>query len=70
MDLPRIFERFYRASAAPAMPGSGLGLEIIAQAVDLHAGTVTAGRSDPGGALFTVRLPAAESADPRSSSDS
>jgi two-component system sensor histidine kinase MprB len=56
-DLPRIFERFYRASSARAMPGSGLGLAIVAQALELHSGTVTAGRSDTGGALFTVRLP-------------
>jgi two-component system sensor histidine kinase MprB len=70
-DLPRIFERFYRAPAARAMPGSGLGLAIVAQAVELHAGTVAAGRSDLGGALFTVRLPAApSSSDPSSSSDS
>ncbi len=57
-DLPRIFERFYRAPAARAMPGSGLGLAIVAQAVELHGGTVTAGRSAGGGALLTVRLPA------------
>jgi two-component system sensor histidine kinase MprB len=57
-DLPRIFERFYRAAPARAMPGSGLGLAIVAQAVELHGGTVTAGRSELGGALFTVRLPA------------
>jgi two-component system sensor histidine kinase MprB len=57
-DLPLIFERFYRATAARAMPGSGLGLAIVAQAVELHDGTVTAGRSETGGALFTVRLPA------------
>ncbi|WP_328414437.1 MULTISPECIES: ATP-binding protein [unclassified Micromonospora] len=57
-DLPRIFERFYRATAARAMPGSGLGLAIVAQAVELHGGTVAAGRSETGGALLTVRLPA------------
>ncbi|MCO1593890.1 ATP-binding protein [Micromonospora sp. RHAY321] len=57
-DLPLIFERFYRATAARAMPGSGLGLAIVAQAVELHDGTVTAGRSETGGAVFTVRLPA------------
>ncbi|MEO3745454.1 HAMP domain-containing sensor histidine kinase [Plantactinospora sp. B5E13] len=57
-DLPRVFERFYRAAAARAMPGSGLGLAIVAQTVELHHGTVTAGRSEAGGALFTVRVPA------------
>jgi two-component system sensor histidine kinase MprB len=57
-DLPLVFERFYRATSARAMPGSGLGLAIVAQAVELHDGTVTAGRSDTGGALFTVCLPA------------
>lgn len=57
-DLSRVFERFYRAPAARARPGSGLGLAIVAQAVALHDGTVTAGASDTGGALLTVRLPA------------
>ncbi|MEV4539539.1 HAMP domain-containing sensor histidine kinase [Asanoa sp. NPDC049518] len=57
-DLPHVFERFYRATAARAMPGSGLGLAIVAQAVKLHDGTVKAGRSATGGALFTVHLPA------------
>jgi len=56
-DLPHVFERFYRATAARAMPGSGLGLAIVAQTVAQHRGTVTAGRSATGGALLTVRLP-------------
>jgi two-component system sensor histidine kinase MprB len=56
-DLPRVFERFYRATAARSMPGSGLGLAIVAQTVAQHRGTVTAGRSATGGALMTVRLP-------------
>jgi two-component system sensor histidine kinase MprB len=58
-DLPRIFERFYRAVSARSMPGSGLGLAIVAQAVQLHQGSVEVSRPDGGGALFTVRLPAA-----------
>jgi two-component system sensor histidine kinase MprB len=56
-DVPRVFERFYRATAARSMPGSGLGLAIVAQAVAQHRGTVSAGRSAAGGALLTVRLP-------------
>jgi two-component system sensor histidine kinase MprB len=56
-DVPRVFERFYRATAARSMPGSGLGLAIVAQTVAQHGGTVTAGRSANGGALMTVRIP-------------
>jgi two-component system sensor histidine kinase MprB len=56
-DVPRVFERFYRASAARSMPGSGLGLAIVAQTVAQHHGTVAVGRSATGGALLTVRLP-------------
>jgi two-component system sensor histidine kinase MprB len=56
-DVPKIFERFYRATAARSMPGSGLGLAIVAQTVAQHHGTVTVGRSATGGALLTVRLP-------------
>jgi two-component system sensor histidine kinase MprB len=56
-DVPRVFERFYRATAARAMPGSGLGLAIVAQTVAQHQGTVAVGRSAAGGALLTVRLP-------------
>jgi len=56
-DVPRVFERFYRATAARAMPGSGLGLAIVAQTVAQHHGTVAVGRSAAGGALLTVRLP-------------
>jgi two-component system sensor histidine kinase MprB len=56
-DVPRVFERFYRATAARAMPGSGLGLAIVAQTVARHRGTVAVGRSAAGGALLTVRLP-------------
>jgi two-component system sensor histidine kinase MprB len=56
-DLPRIFDRFYRGQAARERHGSGLGLAIVAQAAELHGGSVTAGRRKGGGAAFTLRLP-------------
>lgn len=56
-DLPRIFDRFYRAPAARGMPGSGLGLAIVRQVAEACGGTVTAERADGGGALFTLSLP-------------
>ena len=57
-DLPHIFDRFYRASEARAMPGSGLGLSIVRRIVEAHRGTVTAEAAPGGGALFRLRLPA------------
>ncbi|MDY6996196.1 MAG: HAMP domain-containing sensor histidine kinase [Actinomycetota bacterium] len=44
-----IFERFYRATAARAMPGSGLGLAIVKQVVLKHGGTLRVEDTVPGG---------------------
>ncbi len=57
-DLPRVFDRFYRATAARALPGSGLGLAIVRQVADMHGGTVEAANDAGGGARLTIRLPA------------
>ncbi|PUB19796.1 two-component system sensor histidine kinase MprB [Promicromonospora sp. AC04] len=59
-ELPRVFERFFRGAAARARQGSGLGLAIVAQAADLHGGTVGAANRPGGGAVFTLRLPLRE----------
>ncbi|HEX2175608.1 MAG TPA: HAMP domain-containing sensor histidine kinase [Nocardioidaceae bacterium] len=59
-DLPHIFERFYRASEARRLPGSGLGLAIVRQAAERHGGSIDAGRTPEGGAIFRLTLPAAE----------
>ena len=55
-DLPHVFDRFYRAAVARALPGSGLGLAIVKQTVDDHGGSVTAANADGGGALITLRF--------------
>ncbi|MDY7088551.1 MAG: HAMP domain-containing sensor histidine kinase [Actinomycetota bacterium] len=57
-DAPRVFDRFYRADSARALPGSGLGLSIVQRVVDAHGGRVTVARSVRGGALLRVDLPA------------
>jgi two-component system, OmpR family, sensor histidine kinase MprB len=59
-DLPRVFDRFYRATAARALPGSGLGLAIVRQVAEMHGGTVDASNDAGGGARLTLRLPALE----------
>ncbi|TIC82890.1 HAMP domain-containing sensor histidine kinase [Nocardioides sp. GY 10127] len=56
-DLPHVFERFYRADESRTMPGSGLGLSIVAQAAERHAGAVHAERSPMGGARLVLQLP-------------
>jgi two-component system sensor histidine kinase MprB len=57
-DVDHVFERFYRSSEARSMPGSGLGLSIVAQIIDDHGGTVFArNRSDGPGAVVGFKLP-------------
>jgi two-component system sensor histidine kinase MprB len=58
VDLPHVFERFYRAASARGMPGSGLGLAIVSQIAEAHGGSVEAAAADGGGTVVTLRLPA------------
>ena len=56
-QLPLIFERFYRADAARAEEGAGLGLSIARQIAEAHGGTIRA-RSKVGvGSTFVLLLP-------------
>jgi two-component system sensor histidine kinase MprB len=56
-DLPVVFERFHRAAAAQAMPGSGLGLSIVHDVVTRNGGSVFAANRQGGGAVVGFRLP-------------
>jgi len=56
-DLPRVFDRFYRAPAARGRPGSGLGLAIVRQFAETHGGAVRAANDPDGGARMTLELP-------------
>ena len=53
-DLPHVFDRFYRAGNARALPGSGLGLAIVRQAAEANGGEVDAANAPGGGAVVRV----------------
>jgi two-component system sensor histidine kinase MprB len=59
-DLPHVFDRFYRSSAARSTPGSGLGLAIVRQVAEAHGGRVEASNAPGGGALLRLYLPTVE----------
>jgi two-component system sensor histidine kinase MprB len=55
-DLPNVFDRFYRSTAARTQPGSGLGLAIVAHVVESHGGRVFAMNHPEGGAVVGFQL--------------
>ena len=55
-DLPLVFDRFYRADGARALPGSGLGLAIVRQVAEQHGGSAFAQHAPGGGALLVMTL--------------
>lgn len=60
-DMPRIFERFYRADRSRTTDpgGTGLGLAIVKHLVELHGGHTSAKHREGGGAEVTITLPLA-----------
>jgi signal transduction histidine kinase len=55
-DCARIFERFFRAANAHNIHGSGIGLHMVRQIVELHGGSITVDSRMGRGSTFTVRL--------------
>ncbi|MFE7749496.1 sensor histidine kinase [Streptomyces sp. NPDC057428] len=58
-DLPHVFERFWRSPSARQLPGSGLGLSIVARTVQQAGGEIALTPADGGGTTATIRLPGA-----------
>jgi PAS domain S-box-containing protein len=56
--LPRIFDPFFTTKEVGQ--GTGLGLAITYGIIQEHGGTIAAANAAPGGAVFTITLPAAD----------
>jgi len=58
-DLPRVFERFYKADRARSSTGTGLGLAIAKHIVQGHGGRIWAQSTEGRGSTFSFSLPIA-----------
>jgi signal transduction histidine kinase len=56
-QIPRVFDRFYRADRSRASPGAGLGLAIALGIARAHGGTIEVRSVDKKGSEFRVSLP-------------
>jgi len=56
VDLPHVFNRFYRSDQARTREGTGLGLAIAKWIVEAHGGRLQASNAPAGGAVFKVTL--------------
>ncbi|MDI5923782.1 ATP-binding protein [Rhizobium leguminosarum] len=56
-DLPKLFQPYYRARSATGIAGTGIGLNVVKQVIELHGGTVEVTSELGKGTTFTVLLP-------------
>lgn len=63
-DLPYVFERFWRSSSARSLPGSGLGLSIVARTVQQSGGDIELNPAPGGGTEAVIRIPGAATPPP------
>ncbi|PBC84230.1 MULTISPECIES: HAMP domain-containing sensor histidine kinase [unclassified Streptomyces] len=63
-ELPHVFERFWRSPSARSLPGSGLGLSIVARTAEQAGGAVRLRSADLGGTEAVLTLPGAATPPP------
>lgn len=56
-EMPRIFAKYFRASTSGGISGSGLGLSLVKQFIELHNGTIGLESQVGVGTVVTVKLP-------------
>ncbi|MEU0062614.1 HAMP domain-containing sensor histidine kinase, partial [Streptomyces albidoflavus] len=65
-ELRHVFDRFWRSPSARSLPGSGLGLSIVARTAEQCGGRVAVERAEGGGTLVRLVLPGAPTPPPGS----
>ena len=58
----RIFERFYRADPSGNIPGTGLGMSLVKEIMDLHGGEIEIVSAPGEGTTVTLWLPVMDTA--------
>jgi PAS domain S-box-containing protein len=58
-EVPKIFDRFYRARTASGIAGTGIGLNFAQRIMHLHGGEIQVESYEAAGSLFTFDLPVA-----------
>lgn len=56
-ELPKISTKYFRASTSGGIPGTGLGLNLVRQFVELHGGQMSIDSAEGAGTTVSLRLP-------------
>ncbi|MBM3524724.1 MAG: HAMP domain-containing histidine kinase, partial [Alphaproteobacteria bacterium] len=56
-EQPKLFTRFYRASTARLLPGTGIGLSLVRDILTMHGGDISVDSAVGRGSTFVIRLP-------------
>lgn len=56
-QIDRLFERFWRADTSGTIPGSGLGLNIVKEIIEIHHGSIEVKSKSQKGSTFTLWIP-------------
>ena len=56
-DLPRLFDRFFRAGNVTGIAGTGIGLNLCRTMIQLHGGALDVQSKEGEGSRFTLSLP-------------